>query len=289
MRDDFAAFILTHGRPDRVYTYQSLLKAGYTGKIYLVIDDEDAKGDEYRKRFGDKVLTFCKRDVASWTDSGDNSQDYRVILYARNACFALAQQVGVRYFIELDDDYTDFAFRRNARLQYVERSIKSTMDQVLTALVQFLIDTPFASVAMSQSGDFIGGKQSRYARQTTWQRKAMNSFICDTHRPFVFAGRLNEDVNSYTAAQRRNVLFLTSMQVSLKQKQTQSNAGGMTDVYLASGTYVKSFFSVMYAPSAVKVNQMQSTHKRLHHSVSYNACAAKILSEHVRKSVASNR
>ena len=41
MRDDFAVMILTHGRADRVYTLKSLRKGGYTGKVYIVIDNED--------------------------------------------------------------------------------------------------------------------------------------------------------------------------------------------------------------------------------------------------------
>ncbi|MCK2620993.1 hypothetical protein MZE52_22450, partial [Escherichia coli] len=41
MRDDFCAFILTHGRPDKVLTYRTLRRAGYTGKIFIVVDDED--------------------------------------------------------------------------------------------------------------------------------------------------------------------------------------------------------------------------------------------------------
>ncbi|EFC6976332.1 hypothetical protein DFZ72_21860 [Escherichia coli] len=39
MRDDFCAFILTHGRPDKVLTYRTLRRAGYTGKIFIVVDD----------------------------------------------------------------------------------------------------------------------------------------------------------------------------------------------------------------------------------------------------------
>ena len=46
MREDFCVFILTHGRHDRVHTYNTLLKAGYTGKIYIVIDDEDQTAEE---------------------------------------------------------------------------------------------------------------------------------------------------------------------------------------------------------------------------------------------------
>ena len=38
----FAAFILTHGRADDVLTYDTLRRCGYTGKIYLLVDNEDS-------------------------------------------------------------------------------------------------------------------------------------------------------------------------------------------------------------------------------------------------------
>ena len=41
MRDDFAAFILTHRRPDNVQTVKALAASGYTGKTYIVVDDLD--------------------------------------------------------------------------------------------------------------------------------------------------------------------------------------------------------------------------------------------------------
>ena len=53
MRDDFAAFILTHGRADNVITYNTLRKQGYTGKIILLIDNEDAQIDDYKRKYGD--------------------------------------------------------------------------------------------------------------------------------------------------------------------------------------------------------------------------------------------
>ena len=50
MRDDFAVFILSHGRADRVITYDVLRKQGYTGKIYIIIDNLDNQRDEYINR-----------------------------------------------------------------------------------------------------------------------------------------------------------------------------------------------------------------------------------------------
>ncbi len=88
---DFCIFILTHGRPDRVYTVKSLLAAGYTGDYYIVVDDEDETEGEYRKRYGSKVIVFDKKKVADETDEGDNFDDRRAIIYARNACFDIAK------------------------------------------------------------------------------------------------------------------------------------------------------------------------------------------------------
>ena len=62
MRDDFCAFILTHGRPDKVLTYRTLRRAGYTGKIFIVVDDEDKTRNQYMAEFGEQVLVFSKAD-----------------------------------------------------------------------------------------------------------------------------------------------------------------------------------------------------------------------------------
>lgn len=285
MRPDFAVFILTHRRADRVYTYDTLRKCGYTGPIFIVIDDADDQGDEYRARFGDAVLTFSKEAIAQTFDEGDNFRDRRAIVYARNACFDLARSLGVRYFMQLDDDYTGFFYKFNSRKQYQDISIKS-FDRVLELLLRFYTQTHFASVAMAQGGDHLGGSQGGYAKKIFALRKAMNTFICDAERPFQFVGRVNEDVNTYTGAQRAGLLFLTILSLMIIQKQTQSNSGGMTELYLSSGTYIKSFYSVMYAPSAVRVGVMQSRNPRLHHTINWDAAAPKIVREALRKSSA---
>jgi hypothetical protein len=288
MQTDFAAFILTHGRPDRVHTYTTLRKAGYTGKIFLVIDDEDKTGDEYRAKYGDAVLTFSKSAIAKTFDEGDNFNDRRAIIYARNACHALAKSVGIKHFVQLDDDYTSFFIRYNSALEYVSARVKTKMDDVLDALLEFYLSIDCASVAMSQGGDHIGGGLDIKGGQRTplLRRKCMNSFFCSADKPLEFFGRVNEDVNTYTTLGRRGELFFTVIQAQLVQNQTQSNAGGMTEMYAASGTYVKSFYSVMYAPSCVKIGTIgdpRSPHYRIHHKINWHATASKILRETVCK------
>jgi hypothetical protein len=111
----------------------------------------------------------------------------------------------------------------------------------------------------------------------------MNSFVCSVDKPFKFIGRINEDVNTYVRLGGIGDIFLTIMCLQLDQKDTQSNAGGMTDVYCDSGTYVKSFYSVMINPSCVKVKPMGVSNKRLHHSINWNNAVPCIISGKYKK------
>jgi hypothetical protein len=278
--ENFAAFILTHGRPDRVHTFESLRKHGYTGRIVIVIDNEDRAADEYRKRFGALVREFDKPAVARRIDEGDNFEDRRAIIYARNACFEIAADLGVEYFVQLDDDYVDFRHKRDERGEYIHKRDIADLDAVFDALLDYYKATPALSIAMAQGGDFPGGAEcgTRYKVK----RKCMNSFICSTLRPFEFVGRINEDVNTYTSRAARGDLFLTVQDVALQQKQTQKNAGGMTELYRDSGTYVKSFYSVMYHPSATRVG-IDPAVGRIHHRLNWRRTAPCILSETFRK------
>jgi hypothetical protein len=138
------------------------------------------------------------------------------------------------------------------------------------------------TVAFAQGGDFIGGEGSKVAKlgmQGLMSRKVMNSFFCDTERPFKFFGRINEDVNLYTNQGLKGKLFVTLPMLRLEQTYTQANKGGLTDIYLDLGTYVKSFYSIMYAPSCVKITEMGVSDKRLHHKVQWKKTTPCIISQ----------
>jgi hypothetical protein len=284
IRSDFCVFILTHGRPDKVYTVKSLELAGYTGPYFLVIDDEDKTADQYRAIYGAKVLQFSKAEAAKAFDEADNFDDRRAIVYARNTCRRLAEEQGFKYYAQLDDDYTGFEYRVNDRLDYQYMQIKLTLDQLFNSLIDFLESTPVLTIAISQGGDHIGGGGN--VQPIRLRRKAMNSFICSVDKPLDFVGRVNEDVNTYTSKGRAGSLFFTVMQAMLRQKQTQSSSGGMTEMYLDSGTYVKSFYSVMFAPSCVKVGAMgdpRGGNYRLHHVIDWETTAPRIVRQDVKK------
>ena len=286
-RDDFAIFILTHGRANNVDTVKTLKRQGYTGRIVLMVDDEDKQIPEYKANFGNQVYVFPKKDAIAITDSGDNFDQRNSVVYARNYNFVVAKELGIKYFLQLDDDYTGFRYTFDNDKNYITRQINiKSLDVIIKAMLEFYIVSGAKTITMSQGGDFIGGEGSKVAklhREGKFSRKVMNSFFCSTDRPFKFMGRINEDVNLYTENGIRGSLFITVPRIRLEQKQTQAGSGGLTDIYLDLGTYVKSFYSVMYAPSCVKINEMGVTNRRLHHMVKWKHVSPMILSEDYKK------
>lgn len=283
MRSDFVAFILTHGRPEKVYTIEALKNAGYTGRIVLVIDNEDKTADQYYEKFGrENVVMFDKLKKSKEFDTIDIGRDRRAIVYARNACFDIAKDLGYKYFLELDDDYTNFRQRFiKDNGQFGSWYLKD-FDAVVDCMLEFLETSGALTVAFAQTGDFIGGSGSKVFKDKL-ARKAMNSFFCKTENKFDFIGRINEDVNTYVNLGSKGHLFFTVSDMSLDQTQTQANSGGMTELYLNAGTYVKSFFTVISNPSSVKLYTVGSSHKRIHHSIDWDSAVPKIISSYYKK------
>ena len=280
MRDDFVAFILTHGRPDQLHTLNSLKRMNYSGRVVIVVDTEDSQLNRYLELYGDDVYVFDKATVAKTMDEGDNFYDRRTIVYARNACFEIAKELGYKYFIQLDDDYSSWQYRIDETGNWGKKApVIKDIDGIFTAMVEYVEKTPILTVAMGQGGDFIGGADNK----PLCKRKCMNSFVCSTDKPFKFMGRVNEDVNTYTVFGSTGKLMLTHMGASLVQKATQSNSGGMTDVYQASGTYVKSFYTIIYHPSGTRIGLMGSKNMRLHHQINWKHTAVCVLREEIKK------
>lgn len=253
MKSNFAVFILSHGRADNVLTINTLRKIGYTGKIYIIIDNEDNQAEKYKKlKDVEDVIIFDKEKEMEFTDTADNYKDHRLVVYARNKCHDIAKDLGLEYFLELDDDYTGFSIRYDNNGKLSRKSITQA-DRLFEDMIEFLEKSNALTVAFAQSGDYIGGIEgSVWKKQLA--RKAMNCFFCKTDRPFKFSGSTNEDVNAY-----------------------------ITYIYLDNGTYVKSFYSVIHQPQCAKISTMGNKFRRIHHKILWEHCTPKIINQKYKK------
>ena len=266
-------------------TVKSLQKYGYTGDWFILLDDEDKTYSEYVKMYGfDKVLTFSKDEVAKTFDRMDSEGKTNTVVYARNACFTKARELGYTYFMECDDDYYEFQFRfeEDGHLRVL---FPTNIDMVFECLLDYYISVPqMKTLCMAQNGDFLGGIEGSHFK-ARYMRKAMNTFLCSTERPFTFVGYLNEDVNTYCLGGMRGDLFATVMDVSITQTDTQQKDrdSGLTGAYVGDGTYRKSFYSVMCCPSFVKIGIIGNNHARLHHNVDWKHAVPMIISDRYKK------
>lgn len=280
MMSDFAVLILTHGRAENVMTVKTLRQCGYSGEIYIVIDDEDGQEDKYKEIYGDKVIQFNKKEAAKRTDVMTPSRKRNAVVFARNECWKIAKSLGLKHFCVLDDDYKLFGIRYDENGKLKEKRIKR-FDDIAKMFCDFLDETGAITVCMAQGGDYIGGVNGFFRKGLT--RKAMNVWFMRTDRPFEYMGLTNEDTNMYVSLGGIGKLMFTVTNVDVQQVQTQNNPGGLTDIYKQDGTYVKSFYSVMCRPDCVKVAEMGSSHMRMHHNVEWKYCVPKIINEKWKK------
>ena len=277
---DYAVIIPTHGRYDRVFTIDSLRKSGYTGNIYLLCDDEDKQLEQYKEKYGDKVIVFNKDEYIGKFDKMDNFGNKACVVYARNAIWDAAKKIGLKFFIVADDDYTMYRFRIDNKQCYRTNIQIKNIDAVFNAYFDFLKISNIDTVCFAQDGDYIGGfSNSKISGGYKPYRKMMNLYFFNVDKPLEFKGTINEDLTSSVTEGVLGKKILTCMITSLLQKETQSNAGGLTDIYLELGTYVKSFYSVMAAPSCIKVALMGDKQMRLHHAVTWKNAVPKIIRE----------
>ena len=278
---NFAVFILSHGRANNIVTEKTLKKSNYTGDYYIICDNEDKELDEYKNKYGNKVLVFDKLKKSKEFDTMDNFDDRRTVVYARNASLDFAKQLGLKYYLEFDDDYTQIALKYRKGEKLCSKQIYD-VDKLFDVMLDFLDQSNAYTIALAQGGDFIGGADNGNLDKGLG-RKAMNSFFCRTDKNVQFFGRVNEDVNTYTMLGQRGELLFTIYKGVIEQETTQKNKGGMTEQYLDSGTYVKSFYSVIGSPSCVKIAVMNSSHPRIHHKVLWGNCCPKIINEKYKK------
>jgi hypothetical protein len=82
-------------------------------------------------------VRFSKEEIAKTFDICDTRQNRQASVYPRNASFDIAKQLGLDYFIQLDDDYTSFMFRwaEDKTLKHCE--VKD-INQLFAAMIEFV-------------------------------------------------------------------------------------------------------------------------------------------------------
>lgn len=279
----FAVFILSHGRAKEIQTVEMLKRQNYTGDWFVVIDNEDDQEPIYREKFGDHIIQFDKKKEAETTDTGDLDDDRRVGVFARNAIQRIAKEMGYKYHLQLDDDFSGIIYKRaEGPEQKLKRVRIDDLDRLFSAMCDYMDSTNINWLSFALSSDFLGGATNNKYKQGLFP-KTMGSFFMRTERHVKFVCRMNDDVTTCALNWSRGIVSYTLSKVLADTPETQNMSGGMTDIYKENGTYRKSFYSVMMCPSFASIARQGITHYRIHHQFNWGNCVPRLLNQKWRK------
>lgn len=282
MRDDFAVFIPTHGRPEKQLTLELLKKEGYDGKWYLVLDNEDETKGEYEKRYGtENIIVFDKTEWMEKVDSMDNFHEHRASVYARNFIFQAARERGIKNFLMVDDDSTAISYRYEKDGRLLTKHFNGKINKIFQYMVKFAEDSQAAAVSFGMVQYLMGGVNSSNLKKGLI-RKSLNSFFCSVDRPIEFFGSICEDVAAYTTYGSRGRLFFSFIPITLQPVKTMTIESGMTEVYREKGEYIKFFYPIISSPSSVEIAYKNGN---AYHKIKMDLCVPKIISEKYKKGV----
>ena len=168
MRDDFAVFILTHGRAKIQKTFQALRECGYSGKVYFVIDDMDDEAEEYRRLYGDDVIVFDKKEQAQKTDTFMNREELRAVVYARNFSCEKATEMGLKFFVNCDDDIRIFKYKINQNGNLITKAA-TNLDKIFTGICEMMDDGDLECMSITEEGAYIGGVNKMVESGRNWK------------------------------------------------------------------------------------------------------------------------
>lgn len=247
MRNDFAIFILTHGRPNNQDTLTTLRKSGYTGKIYLVVDDLDDTLIEYQRQYDD-VLVFDKMKYVKDAETGLSQPYIKFALFARNAIEDMAKDLGLSYFAMADDDLTKF------RLRYPDgdklRSLVITdMDRLLETYVEFMEESDIATTSFASHLNFIGGVKTMPDSDSPKLRMCFNFYLRSVKHKVKWLSNICHDRITSIMFGRKGQIWLQVPFVQYDMRELYGiNSGGNSDTYRKISDFHRSFFPVMFIP-----------------------------------------
>lgn len=281
MTKKFAVFILTHGRPNNQLTVKSLADVGYSGDLYLVVDDQDTTIDEYIDVWGaDKIIIFNKDYFIRNTDTGLHTPVPKFAVFARNAIEHIAKEMGYKTFMMLDDDITRFRVRLPDGDSLKSYQIKGQFNSIIENSVDYVLNCDIACLGLGFCNLYIGGV-ANFNKENPRQRLCAEAFIRNTAHPISWRLNMVEDlITSIDAAISGDVWFqFLPIQCEILMSEGAVD-GGNSDVYRQLGMYKISFMPVIAYPSS---NSVKYGKKTWISSTSPDKCIPKIISSRYRK------
>lgn len=269
MRDDFAVFICTHGRPGKQLTLNTLKKCGYTGKWYLVLDDTDKAIQQYIDNYGaEHIIVFNKNYYINSDryDNGDNQLHAKCVVYAKRAVEDIALAKKLSIFLLADDDVTKLTIRFPTD-NCLSRLAISEIDNIFEMYCEYMLSGNLCTLGVGTPTNYFIGKEAFFEKN-----------LCGTNRPlpynFTFRNTAykvdwlswfaEDTITLYQSSNVGNVwiadLYLMFECLPIGDS---SISGGMADIYRTNTDFELQFCAIKYCPQRLLLKDYYKNGKML--------------------------
>lgn len=260
-------FIPSYHRPKNLRTVKYFRKIGWDMRyITVFVDNETDDIPEYEEtasEYGFNLHVFDMEEARRKYDYVHRaSQSRRSAGQARNMFQDYATEKEVDFYVVIDDDtqmFTSYMQRRKLKDgDIIRRSFLAVEDLMRKRKIGVM--------GLPQQGDFVGGYQ-----QSLFIRKVMNTTFYLL--PYIYRGERgvqDDDTSLFTGIINEGLFTGTILHsLVLKQMQSATQEGGLTDLYNECKLLNKALVTVIQFPSAIFAEKQEQNGNRVHHRISY--------------------
>lgn len=272
-------YIISKGRP-QCRTAQTLTKMKYPGEWFIVCGNNDETLEQYLANWGEEhVKVFDWYDEVKRTDTMDNFGFGSMPSGAcpvRNATAEISRRRGERRHWQFDDDYTGFQVF-DAKTGKRPHCDGQKLAECMEAIAEFA-----DRCGLSNCGFPPSTIETCKEGALGLARRVFNAHnLPSGGELFVpWMARLNDDLINAINVWRTGRSELSVKCIAMNMPPTQSEGGGLTDIYRDEGTVRKTAYAVMAAPGQVK---LVDRFGRYHHAADWKRIVPKIVSDEYRK------
>lgn len=271
-------YIISKGRPQCI-TARTLVKMNYPGEWFIVCGNNDETLPQYKENWGDRVLVFDWYEEIKHTDTLDNfgfEEKASGACPVRNATMKISQKRGELRHWQFDDDYTIFMHFDKSLKKNVKFDSGVQFEEWLYRIAKFGHEARMSNIGFAQSAETFP------ENACTFSRRIFNAHnLPSTDDIFVpWVGRMNDDLINAINVWKSGGYEMQLKHMNMTMPNTQSEQGGLTEMYNQDGTVRKSAYPVLVAPNATR---LVVRFGRYHHSVDWSKLVPKLLHEKYQK------
>ena len=177
MKNNFAYFIASYGKPEKIPTFEALKKLGAKYPIFIVVGDDDPKLAEYRLNYTN-LIVFNKNSCLEDIDQiGSYAKTHKVCTYSRIAIQTMAESLQIKYVGYLFDDINNFTLRYNNGGK-ISSVANFNIDDIMDMYIELLESSEDIYIVGPPQSSFYIGVSVKSTEQVT--ARYGNMFVYDS-------------------------------------------------------------------------------------------------------------